>query len=130
MPTGNYFVLLPARLDSYQVEIINLPAGFTIVIPGGGMYTGVPINPSSQHNPDHVDGVNFLLQGCGQPYHDDDHHQHHDHHQAHDHEYVDDDHDDAADHRPGVSVRPDSVPGRPRGQDQQRCQPASAGASG
>jgi SdrD B-like domain len=60
---GAYNIGLPARTDRYTVEIENLPAGFTIVIPGGGTYTIQIITNNSQL--DHKDGVDFLLQGCG-----------------------------------------------------------------
>src|SRR6516164_8381725 len=61
--SGAYFIGLPTRTDRYLVELLNLPAGFTIVIPGGGTYTVQIITGNSQT--DHQDGVNFLLQGCG-----------------------------------------------------------------
>ncbi len=60
---GDYNIGLPARTDRYTVEIENLPAGFTIVIPGGGTYTVQIITGNS--NTDHMDNVDFLLQGCG-----------------------------------------------------------------
>jgi hypothetical protein len=37
--SGAYNIGLPTRTDRYLVELLNLPAGFTIVIPGGGTYT-------------------------------------------------------------------------------------------
>ena len=61
--SGSYNIGLPTRSDHYRVEIVNLPAGFTIVIPGGGTYTIQIITGNS--DTDHKDNVDFLLQGCG-----------------------------------------------------------------
>lgn len=59
--SGEYAVALPARTDRYRVELINLPAGFTVVVPGGGTYTVLIVTGKSN---DHKDNVNFLVQGC------------------------------------------------------------------
>ncbi len=60
--SGAYEVGLPARTDRYRVELIGLPAGFTIVIPPGGTFTVQIITGNSAT--DHKDDVDFLLQGC------------------------------------------------------------------
>jgi hypothetical protein len=62
--SGNYNIPLPARTDRYRVELVGLPGGFTVVIPGTGSYVIQIITQTSQ---DHADGVNFLVQGCAQP---------------------------------------------------------------
>src|SRR5262245_9446989 len=35
---GAYEVGLPARTDRYLVELVGLPAGFSVVVPGGGTF--------------------------------------------------------------------------------------------
>src|SRR5262249_1222453 len=60
--SGSYNIALPARTDRYRVELVGLPAGFTVVIPPGGFYV---IQIVTQTPQDHADGVNFLVQGCG-----------------------------------------------------------------
>jgi hypothetical protein len=59
--SGFYNIPLPARTDRYRVELIGLPGGFSVVVPGSGSYVIQIITASSQ---DHADGVNFLVQGC------------------------------------------------------------------
>jgi hypothetical protein len=61
--SGAFFVSLPARTDRYQVELTSLPMGFTVVVPPGGSYVVQIITGSSSQ--DHVDGLIFLVQGCG-----------------------------------------------------------------
>src|SRR5262245_61424729 len=58
---GAYEVGLPARTDRYLVELINLPAGFSVVVPGGGTFTVQIITGGPL---DHKDDVDFLLEGC------------------------------------------------------------------
>jgi hypothetical protein len=62
--SGDYNIPLPARTDRYRVELVGLPAGFSVVVPAGGSYTIQIITASAQ---DHADGVNFLVQGCAPP---------------------------------------------------------------
>jgi hypothetical protein len=58
---GDYYIALPARTDHYRVELVGLPGGWSVVVPGGGVYVIQIITASAQ---DHADGVNFLVQGC------------------------------------------------------------------
>src|SRR5262245_2921229 len=60
--SGFYQIDLPARSDTYLVEVINLPSGFSVVLPAGGTHTVVIITGNT--STDHKDGVDFLLQGC------------------------------------------------------------------
>jgi hypothetical protein len=60
--SGNYDIPLPSQTDHYSVALENLPGGQTVVVPAGGSYTIDIIVNTSQ---DHVDGANFLVQGCG-----------------------------------------------------------------
>src|SRR5262245_35243577 len=50
--SGAYNIPLPARTDRYRVELVGLPAGFTVVIPPGGFYVIQIITQTSQ---DHAD---------------------------------------------------------------------------
>jgi hypothetical protein len=58
---GAYEVGLPARTDRYRVELVGLPAGFSVVVPGGGAFTVQIITGGPL---DHKDDVDFLLEGC------------------------------------------------------------------
>src|SRR4029453_8436499 len=58
---GAYEVGLPARTDRYRVELVGLPAGFSVVVPGGGTFTVQIITGGPL---DHKDDVDFLLEGC------------------------------------------------------------------
>ena len=58
--SGYYFIGLPDRVDTYAVTLSGLPAGQTVVLPGGGSYT-ITLDFSQ----DHRDGVDFLVGGCG-----------------------------------------------------------------
>jgi hypothetical protein len=60
--SGNYDIPLPSQTDHYLVALENLPGGQTVVLPVGGSYTIDIIVNTAQ---DHVDGANFLVQGCG-----------------------------------------------------------------
>ena len=93
------------------MEPTQLPPGLTVVFPAQGFYIASIIAGTPQ---DHVDGLDFLLQGCSQgttstTTDDDDHHQHHDDH------HDDDDHDQHDHHDtsrvPRVPVQP-TLPGR------------------
>ena len=59
--SGSYDIGLPTQSDRYLVEPIGLPAGLTMVVPSGGTYTAQIVVNTAQ---DHVDGLNFLVQGC------------------------------------------------------------------
>ena len=61
--SGAYFIALPPRTDLYRVELINLPPGYTVVVPVGGSYDIQIITGTSQ---DRAEGVNFLVQGCAE----------------------------------------------------------------
>jgi hypothetical protein len=61
---GAYYILLFARTDRYLVNLTDLPGGLTIVVPSGGSYTVQIITASAN---DHVDGLDFLVQGCAPP---------------------------------------------------------------
>ena len=60
--SGFYSIGLPDDVDTYGVTLINLPAGQSIRVPGGGSY-GITLD----FNQDHRDGVDFLVGGCGVP---------------------------------------------------------------
>jgi hypothetical protein len=60
--SGNYDIPLPSQTDHYLVALENLPGGQTVVVPAAGSYTIDIIVNTPQ---DHVDGANFLVQGCG-----------------------------------------------------------------
>lgn len=59
---GDYNMGLPGRTDRYRVQLINLPAGWTVVLPASGQHI-VQIATGSSST-DHADDVNFLVQGC------------------------------------------------------------------
>ena len=60
--SGNYDIPLPSQTDHYLVALENVPGGQTVVLPAGGSDTIDIIVNTAQ---DHVDGANFLVQGCG-----------------------------------------------------------------
>jgi hypothetical protein len=62
--TGFYRIDLPARTDLYRDELVNLPVGWSVVLPVGGTYTIQIITQTTQ---DHDDNANFLIQGCAPP---------------------------------------------------------------
>lgn len=59
---GFYQIPLLPLTDHYRVELAAPPPPGTVVVPAGGSYV-VPIVTGTAQ--DHVDGLNFLLQGCG-----------------------------------------------------------------
>jgi len=62
---GQFFISLPIITDTYIVTITP-PAGLTVTSPVGGQYS-VPIFANGVGGPDHFDGANFGLSGCGTP---------------------------------------------------------------
>jgi hypothetical protein len=61
---GAYYILLFQRTDRYLVNLTGLAGGLTVVVPSGGSYTVQIITASAN---DHVDGLDFLVQGCAPP---------------------------------------------------------------
>lgn len=62
---GHFFISLPIATDTYTVTITP-PAGLTIVSPASKNYV-VQIFADANGGPDHFDGANFSLTGCGTP---------------------------------------------------------------